>query len=140
MIDDTRSRPSPAGAVILSSADLAQATRELEALRSEHRDDPDELHVRISHLERLVASATVVEVCTEPDGSARLGSFVRVRDDAGKETEYELVGRRGEGAPATQVTPASPVGEALLGARAGDRVQVELPSGRRRPLTVVALR
>jgi transcription elongation factor GreA len=140
MIDDTRTRPSPAGGVILSSADLAEATRELEALRSEHGADPDELHVRISHLERLVASATVVDVGTEPDGSARLGSFVRVRDDAGKETEYELVGRRADGARATQVTPASPVGEALLGAREGDRVQVELPSGRRRPLTVVALR
>jgi transcription elongation GreA/GreB family factor len=64
---------------------------------------------------------------------------VRVRDESGREREYEIVGRRVSGAERTQVTPASPVGEALLGARSGERVRVVLPSERRRTLTVLAV-
>jgi transcription elongation factor GreA len=94
---------------------------------------------RIAALERLVASATVVEVADGVAGAAGLGSIVRVRDQAGKEAEYELVGRRAEGAQRTQVTPGSPVGKALMGARAGDQVLITLPGGRRRTLTVAAV-
>ena len=132
--------------VFLSAADLADAQLELETLRSEQRVDPSLLEdatvtqVRISHLERLLASATVVDAVPGADGTAGLGSFVRVRDQAGRETDYELVGRKGTDATTAKVTLASPVGKALAGARAGDTVRVELPSGRERLLTVVAVR
>jgi transcription elongation GreA/GreB family factor len=39
-----------------------------------------------------------------------------------------------------EVTPSSPVGEALIGARPGDQVRVELPSGRVRVLRVLEVR
>ena len=39
----------------------------------------------------------------------------------------------------TQVTPGSPVGEALMGSREGDERWVTLPNGRRRILTVLAV-
>ena len=64
---------------------------------------------------------------------------MRVHDQAGRETEYELVGRRSGDAKRTQVTLASPVGEALLGAQSGDIVRVTLPNGRERTLTVLAV-
>src|SRR4051794_7965355 len=125
---------------VLSPHDFDQVLRELESLRSAHRadlaarlrdardfgspgDDDDRLaaledvavdRVRIARLERVVASATVVDGADAGDGTAGLGSVVRVRDHAGREAEYELVGRRIAGAGRTQVTPASPVGEALL--------------------------
>jgi transcription elongation factor GreA len=166
MTYDMRSRPPlvvPAGRVLLSPADLAEAVEELEFLRSAHRaalaeglrdarafgspgDDDDQLAVlvdaafaemRIAQLERLVASATVVEAAAA--GVVGLGSVVRVRDESGRESEYEIVGRRLGDATRTQVTPASPVGEALLGARSGARVRVVLPSERRRTLTVLAV-
>src|SRR5690349_5333222 len=103
MIEETRSRPSPAAtahAVMLSSDDLSDAVRELQVLREERRadlavlEDPTVTELRIAHLERLIASATVVEAAGA-DGVAGLGSFVRVRDQAGRQTDHELVGRRG---------------------------------------------
>ena len=132
--------------VFLSAADLADAQLELETLRSEQRVDPALLEeatitqVRIAHLERLLASATVVDAAPGVDGVAGLGSFVRVRDQAGRETDYELVGRKGTDATTAKVTLALPTGEALAGARAGDTVRVELPNGRERTLTVVTVR
>jgi transcription elongation factor GreA len=152
-------------AVLLSPADFDQAVRELDSLRSAHRkeladqlrdarafgspgDDDDRLavlddavvdRVKIARLERLIASATVIDAAVAGNGAAGLGSVVHVRDQAGREAAYELVGRRGRDPEPTQVTPASPVGEALLGARAGDVVRVTLPNGRERSLEVVAV-
>ena len=155
----------PPDAVMLTPADLDQAVRELDLLRGTHRadvaerlrdarafgtavDDDDHVSVledmavqrmKIAQLERLVASATVIDGAVDVPGAAGLGSVVRVRDSGGKEAEYELVGRRVGNAMRTQVTPASPVGEALLGSSAGDDVRVTLPNGRERILTVLAV-
>jgi transcription elongation factor GreA len=165
-LPDQRSRSPFAGppdGLMLSPTDYDEVKRELESLRTAHRaqfaarlrdardfgspgDDDDRLAVledtaverlKIAQLERLVASATVVEDAAGDHGTAGLGSLVRVRDEAGRQTEYELVGLRSADGARTQVTPASPVGEALLGARAGDIVGLTLPNGRHRALTVL---
>jgi transcription elongation GreA/GreB family factor len=59
---------------------------------------------------------------------------VHVRDGAGRDTEYEIVGYRSPEALRTQITPASPIGKALLGTRSTD-----VPSGRGRTLEVIAV-
>ena len=165
----TQHSPRPAAAeaatgVILTAAGYDELVRELEQVRSTHRtelaqrlrdartfgspgDDDEWLaaledtaidRVRIAQLERLLATATVVDESPSSDGAA-LGSLVWVQDDAGRAAEYRLVGRR-NAQDDGQVSLASPVGKALQGARAGDVVQVELPNGRTRSLTVLDVR
>jgi transcription elongation factor GreA len=84
----------------------------------------------------LVRLASVVDGPLAGDG-AGLGSAVRVADDAGRESEYLLIGRRGEESSRHEVTMASPVGMALWGSRPGDVVEVALPNGRSRTLRVL---
>ena len=162
---DTRSSAIASDGVTLTAAGFDELVRELEQLRSAHRvelaqrlrdartfgspgDDDEWLaaledaaigHVRIAQLERLVSSAVVVD---EPplDAGAGLGSRVWVQDDAGRAAEYELVGRRSPRDDEGRVSLASPVGKALRGAQAGDVVQVALPNGRQRALTVLDVR
>lgn len=150
---------------MLSRADFSAAMEELDALRGAHRaelaerlrdargygtssNDDDHLavledaavaRIKIAQLEHLIATATVVEVDVTGDDGARLGSVVRIRDHRNREIEYELVGRLSESAERAQVTPASPVGEALMGAHRGDVVTLVLPSGQARSLTVLAV-
>jgi transcription elongation factor GreA len=71
------------------------------------------------------------------DGCAALGCTVRAVDDSGRVTDFLLVVRRSRGAARHEVSPASPVGKALLGARPGDDVRVQLPDGRHRALRVL---
>ena len=131
---------TPSGDILLSRANLTAAKRELDSFRAELADAAVE-HIIIARLERLIASATVVEVDVTDDGVAGLGSVVEVaRDHRGREVDYELVGRLSESPERAQVTPASPVGERLMGARGGDVVSVPMPDGRARTLTVVAVR
>jgi transcription elongation GreA/GreB family factor len=51
-----------------------------------------------------------------------------------------LIGRRRQQSTRHEITMASPVGQALQGARPGDVVHVALPSGRRRALRVLDVR
>ena len=158
--------PPPTHGVTLTGADFNRLLGELDRVRAAHRadlaerlrdarsfgspgDDDDWLTVmedaaveqgRIAQLERLVAVATVVDEAPGDGAGAGLGSFVRVRDEKGRTAEYQLTGRRGPQDDASRVSLASPVGKALLGARAGDSVRVELPSGRARSLRVIEVR
>jgi transcription elongation factor GreA len=148
--------------VLLTQADFDALVRELEALRSRHRSElarrlrearafggaseHDDLlavaedaavdQARIAQLEGLVRLAAVVDGPSADDG-AGLGSTVRVSDDAGREREYALIGRRGEQSGRHEVTMASPVGKALWRARRGDVVDVALPNGRSRTYRVL---
>src|SRR3954453_7034566 len=153
----TQHSPRPAAPieVILTAAGHDELGRELLLLRSTYRtelaqrlrdartfgspgDDDEWLaaledtafdRVRIAQLERLLATATVVDESPSSDGAA-LGSLVWVQDDAGRAAEYELVGRRAARHDDNAISLASPVGKALLGARPGDVVQIALPNGR----------
>lgn len=161
----SHSIPSPAGAsgLLLTSDEHAALVEELESLRATHRatlaeamrharafgsigheddrmtalEDAAVDRSRIARLERLLSTATVVD--NAADDAVGLGSVVRVRCQDGREVEYEIVGRRtGEGSRA-EVTPGSPVGGALMGARPGDTVRIELPGGGARDLEVLDL-
>jgi Transcription elongation factor, GreA/GreB, C-term len=71
------------------------------------------------------------------DEGAQLGAVVRVQEQYGRTIDYELVGFRRLHAGTSHVSAESPVGAALLGARPGDVVSVELPGGRKRILCVL---
>jgi transcription elongation factor GreA len=158
--------PPPTHGVTLSRADFSRLAGELDRLRTAHRadlaerlrdarsfgspgDDDDWLTVmedatveqgRIAQLERLVAVATVADDAPGGDAGAGLGCLVRVRDENGRTVEYQLTGTHAPQHDGFSASLGSPVGKALLGARAGDLVRVELPSGRARSLRVIEVR
>ena len=94
---------------------------------------------RIAQLEELVYRATNVDPRDADGAAAGLGALVRVSDERDRVAAYELVGRRRPDAHGHQVTPASPLGRMLTGARVGDIVRVTLPSGRERALRVLEI-
>jgi transcription elongation factor GreA len=157
--------PAPAldGGLSLSQADFDALVHELDGLRRTHRadlerrlrdarefgspaDDDERLSVfeevaadqsRIATLEGILRSACVVDDTAAFDGRAGHRCLVRVRDERGRISHYRLVGRRSASAVDGDVSIASPVGQAILGARAGDVVRVTPPSGRERTLHVI---
>jgi len=152
--------------VILTQTELDLLEQELESLRSAHResfadrlrhardfgafggDNDEQLAAfedaaidggKIAQLVRLLDAATVLDGAGTPDGRASLGSIVHVEEHTGRRTAYEIVGVRTEDPAWPQVTPRSPMGQALLGAGTGDTVRVMLPSGRERSLAVLSV-
>lgn len=81
---------------------------------------------RIQAIEALIRTGVVVADAPTTEG-ARLGSTVVIETDGDKQT-YVLVGSAEADASAGRISNVSPVGRALLGARAGDEVTVQLPN------------
>ena len=111
---------------------------------SEYDDAKNEqmmLEARIASLEEKLRSATVIDQ-SELDGNiVRVGVTVDTKDDAGKTDTFMIVGST-EADPSAQpkrLSNESPVGKALLGHKKGDTVEVHLPSGKVRKLTVAQI-
>jgi transcription elongation factor GreA len=96
------------------------------------------LETRIARLDAQLRSAVVMEAPAGGDVVA-FGSQVTVRDEAsGREATYTIVGPAEAKAGSGALSSSSPVARALLGARPGETVQVEAPSGTR-PLTILEI-
>ena len=63
------------------------------------------------------------------DGTVGFGCWVVVRDEAGTESLWRIVGPDEADARSRRLSVASPIARALLGKRAGDTAIVELPRG-----------
>jgi transcription elongation factor GreA len=80
------------------------------------------LERRIRVLRDRLSRAVVVEDAASADGSVTVGSKVELEDEQGGRLEVEISSVGG-------VSPDSPVGRALMGAKAGDEVEIDAPSG-----------
>ena len=97
---------------------------------AEALDEHALLERRIAELEYGLAAARIVEPAA--DGSADIGTRVRLRTPSGRVVVYEFVGALEADPTQRRLSLASPVGQALLGRVAGEVIEVEAPSGSRR--------
>lgn len=114
-------------------AQKIQAARELGDL-SENGDyhaakeEQGKMEARIRQLEAILDTAEIVEA-TEADAVAA-GTIVSIRYQGDDDVEKYLIGsieeRHGD---YDVISPSSPLGQALLGARIGDTVSYDAPSG-----------
>ena len=84
---------------------------------------------RIQELERLLASARMIEEPPSKADYVRMGARIRVLDPDGEEETYHLVGSHEADPRHGQISNESPVGRALIGKRVGDEVTVVAPAG-----------
>ena len=80
------------------------------------------LERRIRVLRDRLSRAVLVDERATDDGVVAVGSKVELEDEQGGRLEVEISSVGG-------VSPDSPVGQALLGAKAGDEVEIAAPSG-----------
>ncbi|HET7045769.1 MAG TPA: transcription elongation factor GreA [Gaiellaceae bacterium] len=81
------------------------------------------LEARIRTLRQRLETADIVEV--GDDASVSVGSAVEIETDEGKRLTVEISNLTRPGT----VSPTAPLGEALMGAREGDEVEVSAPRG-----------
>jgi transcription elongation factor GreA len=85
---------------------------------------------RIEELKRILMHAHVIEEDDVLTDRVGIGSIVKVRDlETSDEWEYHIVGSVEANPAEDKISNESPVGEALMGCKAGDRIQVEIPAG-----------
>lgn len=81
----------------------------------------------IANLEELINRAVIIEPKTGADASAALGAIVVLEDEDGDHEIFHLVGTHEADFLAGRISDESPFGEAMLGKREGETVN--LPDG-----------
>ena len=99
---------------------------ENDAAKDEQRD----IEARIEQIEKILKNAEVV-LDEEIDlDKISIGCLVRVLDvEYDEEEEYKLVGSSEASSLQNKISNESPFGQALIGAKVGDIVEVEAPAG-----------
>jgi len=93
------------------------------------REDQSRIEGRIAEIEETLRRAVLIDVPTNAE-VIELGCTVTVADEFGEST-LQLVGPTETDAASGRISAGSPVGKALLGHRAGDRVRITTPGGTR---------
>lgn len=99
---------------------------EYDAAKDEQRD----IELRIEEIEKILKNAEVVTNQDVDVNAINIGSTVRIKDlNFNEEMEYKIVGSTEADILGGKISNESPVGVALIGAKAGDKIEVETPSG-----------
>ena len=93
----------------------------------EARNDQAKLEEKIAQLQLELDTVEVVEDDFFEHGVVHLGSVVEVDDNG--EIVKVIIGSSSDDDDIISITDDSPVGAALLGKKAGDKIKVTLPSG-----------
>jgi transcription elongation factor GreA len=95
------------------------------------KDAQGKMESRVRQLQRMLEDAIIVDSATLTAGEVTTGAVVELRYEGEDETERFLVGsieEKGEGV--SVLSPASPLGLALMGHKVGEIVAYEAPNGR----------
>ncbi|HAZ29387.1 TPA: transcription elongation factor GreA [candidate division WWE3 bacterium] len=92
------------------------------------RDQQAFIEGRISELEDIIKKA-VVSTGVSSGGIVSVGSKIRVHVDGGEE-EYIVVGAPEADPKEGKISHESPLGNALVGKKVGDKVEIEAPMGK----------
>ena len=96
----------------------------------EARNEQAKNEARIKELEELVENAVILDESNIDTSVVSLGSTVKVKNiDIGAEFTYDLVGSNESNPMEFKISDQSPIGAALMGKKAGDKVEVSTPGG-----------
>ncbi|TEU04299.1 MAG: transcription elongation factor GreA [Dehalococcoidia bacterium] len=115
-------------------ADKIQQAKELRSsvISPEYEEAKNEqgfVEGRILEIERIIKNATIIHHEDVNMEFVEVGNEVRVQLQDGSEEHYTIVGSAEANPGEWRISNESPMGEALLGKRVGDEVEVEAPAG-----------
>lgn len=118
---DSRSAIAGEIATARENGDLSENSEYTAAREKQGRTEN-----RIAEIQEILDGAQIIE--SDDDGKVSLGDTVTV-EVGGKEKTYTVVGAIEADPMANRISNESPLGVALLGAKAGDTVKAQTPKG-----------
>lgn len=93
---------------------------------------------RIAELEEMIKNAVVIDETVVDAKVVGIGSTVtvKIKERNNEEKVYQIVGSYETDPLNGKISDVSPIGRALLGARKGDKIEVELPNGKTMHLSI----
>ncbi len=94
---------------------------------SSARQEQERVEGRIAEIENILLN---VEIIKKPRGGrlVQLGSFVKLKNGGGKAKEFQVVGTVEADPLKGKISDESPIGQALLGRKEGEEVEIKTPA------------
>ncbi len=92
------------------------------------RQEQEKNESRITELEHILLNVEVIKA-PKSDSKVQLGSRVLLKAGNGKTTEFQVVGTVEADPLSGKISDDSPIGQALLGKKEGDNVEIKTPGG-----------
>jgi len=94
------------------------------------RENQGMTQAKINWLRDKLARASIVDMSKIPKDEVAFGATVVVRDlDYDDEEVYTLIGAGEEDYDSGKILVTSPIGQGLVGKKAGDKVEISVPKG-----------
>lgn len=94
------------------------------------KEDQGFLEGRIQQLQAMISGAIIIDERENGTGAVRLGSRVTVQEDGEDAAEtFQIVGPVEASPIDGKISNESPLGQALVGHKVGDKVRVKAPAG-----------
>ncbi|MEZ5381730.1 MAG: transcription elongation factor GreA [Microthrixaceae bacterium] len=129
----------------LEIAEKIEAARELGDLKENGdyhaaKDEQGKMEARIGQIAGILEDAVIVAGSDGPADQVRTGVTVSLRYEGDDEVEQYLFGSIEErSGDVDVVSPTSPLGEALAGAKVGQTVSFDAPNGAQLSVEIVAI-
>jgi transcription elongation factor GreA len=119
---DNRPKIAEEIATARSQGDLAENAEYHAA-----KDEQSRQELRIEEIERILQNA---EIISAPNGISKvsLGSIVKLKGEAGKTKEFQVVGTVEADPLNGKISDESPIGKALIGKKEGEEVEIKTPA------------
>jgi transcription elongation factor GreA len=102
------------------------------------KNEQAQVEGRIAEITHILAHASVIDKPTKND-KVSLGSKVKLVDASGNERLFILVGSAEADPDQNKISNESPVGQAIFARKKGDKVVVNLPSGKKLEFTIKSI-
>jgi transcription elongation factor GreA len=96
---------------------------------SKAKEDQAFLEGRIQELQTMISNAVIISDAGSADGVVALGSKITIKEDGRDPITYFMVGAQEASPREGKISNESPIGQALLGHKAGEIVAVQTPAG-----------
>ena len=116
---------------IVDSIEEARAHGDLSENAEYHaaKERQGQVEMMISDLEDKVSRSQIVDPTTLSSDKVIFGATVSLLDDDDKPVKYQIVGPYEADAKIGRISYNSPLGKALIGRKAGEEIEVTVPSG-----------
>ena len=94
---------------------------------------------RVRYLQRMIKTARVIEDRSRADTAGLYDTVEILMENTGRTRKIQLVTTLRQDALKGLISKESPVGKAVLGTRAGDRIQVDMGGGRSYWLKILSI-
>lgn len=91
------------------------------------RQDQERNEARIAEIDHILSN---VQIITAPknDSKVMLGSTVKLKSTAGKTKEFQVVGTVEADPLNGKISDESPIGQALMGKKEGEKIEIKTPA------------